>query len=96
MQRPAALEFHAADAPAAQDRVLLIAGDARHGRIDQPQQTRVGVMHGKRKGMAFKAGEILEVHVVQVVFVDQVIGTDRVPQIQVGLTKRHGADGAEG
>ncbi|MNF82240.1 hypothetical protein D3C84_645420 [compost metagenome] len=84
-----------AAAPSPQDIHSFIGRDRRQRPVDDALQLEVVEVHRKRKTPGLHTGEIRQLNVVEVIFADQVIDADGVPQIGVRLTKRNGAHCAQ-
>ncbi|MNL31980.1 hypothetical protein D3C87_1538010 [compost metagenome] len=95
LQRLRARHGHPARAPAAQDVHLFIGRYRRQCLVDDAQQCRVVAGDGKGEATGFQRRKIRQLHVVQVVFADQVMGADRIPQIDIGLTESHRPHGPQ-
>ncbi|MNF81252.1 hypothetical protein D3C84_635150 [compost metagenome] len=83
-------------APSAQDIHVFIGAHRRQRAVDDAMQGVVVAGHRKRKATGLHGRKIGQLHVVEVILADQVMGADRVAQIDVRLLERHGPHRAQG
>ncbi|MNF30823.1 hypothetical protein D3C84_115720 [compost metagenome] len=86
----------AAGAPAAQDGRALLLWNRRQRSIDDAPQAEVVGTDGKAERVDLHPGELRQLHIAQVVVIDQVVGTDGVAQVSIRTTKGHSPHGAQG
>ena len=82
--------------PAAQDRHAFTGRNGRQGGVHNTQQPGVIPFKGEGKRGDFHAREVSQLHVVQVISVDQVIGADEIAEVDVCLAEGHCADRGQG
>ncbi|MNH29761.1 hypothetical protein D3C79_900110 [compost metagenome] len=70
---------------------MFIGGDGRQRLVDDAQQRIVVAGHRKGKTPGLHGREVRQVYVVQVISADQVMGIDRIAQVDIGLAESHGA-----
>ncbi|MNN12341.1 hypothetical protein D3C81_1253280 [compost metagenome] len=70
---------------------MFIGRDHRQRLVDDVQQLRVFAAHRECKTTGLHRRKICQLYIAQIVFADQVMGTDGIPQIDISLTERHRA-----